>query len=123
MNLDSIDFSEELPQNGKIYLNNASVSLMPFSSIKAMSDFLVNYSSIGPDSIDSEQFLKEKLIRIRKSIADLIHCKSEEIIFTQSTTDGVNLVSTGLSLDSKSNVIIIGMYHEHHENYYPCLLL
>ena len=123
MNLDSIDFSKELPQNGKIYLNNASVSLMPYSSIKAMSDFLVNYSSIGPDSIDSEQFLKEKLIRIRKSIADLIRCKSEEIIFTQSTTDGVNLVSTGLSLDSKSNVIIRGMDHEHHANYYPWLRL
>ncbi len=123
MNLDSIDFSKELPQNGKIYLNNASVSLMPFSSIKAMNDFLVNYSSIGPDSIDSEQFLKEKLIRIRKSIADLIRCKSEEIIFTQSTTDGVNLVSTGLSLDSKSNVIIRGMDHEHHANYYPWLRL
>jgi len=123
MNLDSIDFSKELPQNGKIYLNNASVSLMPFSSIKTMSDFLVNYSSIGPDSIDSEQFLKEKLIRIRKSIANLIHCKSEEIIFTQSTTDGVNLVATGLSLDSKSNVIIRGMDHEHHANYYPWLRL
>ena len=122
MNLSSIDFSRELPTE-KIYLNNASVSLTPFSSIKKMNDFLLKYSSIGPDSIESEQFLNEKLIQIRKKIAELIHCKPEEIVFTQSTTDGVNLVANGLSLDSNSNVIIRGMEHEHHANFYPWLNL
>jgi cysteine desulfurase/selenocysteine lyase len=123
MDLDSTDFSKELPQNGIIYLNNASVSIMPYSSIKEMSDFLIKYSSIGPDSIDSEQFLKERLMRIRGKIANLVHCKPEEIIFTQSTTDGVNMVASGLSLDSKSNIIIRGGSHEHHANYYPWLSL
>ena len=123
MDLDSTDFSKELPQNGKIYLNNASVSIMPYSSIKEMSDFLIKYCSIGPDSIDSEQFLKERLMRIRKKISNLVHCKPEEIIFTQSTTDGVNMVASGLSLDSKSNIIIRGGGHEHHANYYPWLSL
>lgn len=123
MNLDSIDFSKELPHNGKIYLNNASVSIMPYSSIKEMSDFLIKYSSIGPDSIDSELFLKERLMQIRKKIANIIHCKTEEIVFTQSTTDGVNLVASGLSLDSKSNIVIRGKGHEHHANYYPWLNL
>jgi cysteine desulfurase/selenocysteine lyase len=123
MDLDSTDFSKELPQNGKIYLNNASVSIMPYSSIKEMNDFLIKYSSIGPDSIESEQFLKEKLMRIRKNIAKLINCKPEEIIFTQSTTDGVNMVASGLSTDSKSNIVIRGGGHEHHANYYPWLSL
>ena len=123
MDLDSTDFSKELPQDGKIYLNNASVSIMPYSSIKEMNDFLIKYSSIGPDSIESEQFLKEKLMRIRKNIAKLINCKPEEIIFTQSTTDGVNMVASGLSTDSKSNIVIRGGGHEHHANYYPWLSL
>jgi len=123
MNLDSTDFMQDFPQDGKIYLNNASVSLMPFSSIEAMKNFLVNYSIKGPDSIDSDVFLKEKLIRIRRTISNLIHCRSEEIVFTQSTTDGVNMVATGLSFDSKSNVVIRGMAHEHHANYYPWLRL
>lgn len=123
MNLDSTDFSKQLPQNGKIYLNNASVSIMPYSSIKKMSDFLIKYNSIGPDSIESEQFLKERLIQIRNKIANLIHCKSEEIVFTQSTTDGINIVASGLSLDSKSNIVIRGRGHEHHANYYPWLNL
>src|SRR3990172_6944174 len=76
MNLDSTDFMQDFPQDGKIYLNNASVSLMPFLSIEAMKNFLVNYSAKGPDSIDS-----------------------------------------------KSNVVIRGMAHEHHANYYPWLRL
>jgi cysteine desulfurase / selenocysteine lyase len=123
MNLDSADFSKELPQDGKIYLNNASVSLIPYVSIEAMKDFLINYNSKGPDSIESEVFLKKKLFGIRKTIANLIRCKPEEIAFTQSTTDGVNMVSNGLSFDSNSNIIIRGMHHEHHANFYPWLHL
>lgn len=123
MNLDSANFSKDLPQDGKIYLNNASVSIMPFSSINAMKNFLINYCARGPDSLDSDIFLKETLIRIRKSIANLIHCKPEEIVFTQSTTDGINIVANGLSTNSDSNVIIRGMEHEHHANYYPWLNL
>ena len=123
MNLDSVDFSKELPTKEKIYLNNASVSIMPYSSIKKMNDFLETYGMIGPDSIESEQFLKEKLMQIRKKISNLIQCKPEEIVFTQSTTDGVNIVANGLSLDSGSNIIIRGMEHEHHANFYPWLNL
>ena len=123
MNLDSANFSKDLPQGGKIYLNNASVSIMPFSSIDAMKNFLVNYCARGPDSLDSDVFLKDTLIRIRKSVANLIHCKPEEIVFTQSTTDGINIVANGLSINSDSNVVIRGMEHEHHANYYPWLNL
>lgn len=123
MNLYSVDFSKEFPQGDRIYLNNASVSLMPFSSIGAMKDFLINYCSIGPDSVDSAIFLKKTLIRIRKTIADLVQCSPEEIVFTQSTTDGVNIVANGLSYDTNSNLIIRGMAHEHHANYFPWLRL
>ncbi len=122
MNLESVDFSKELHQDGQIYLNNASVSLMPSVSIEAMKDFLIDYNSKGPDSLETEVFLKEKLLGIRKKIASLIQCKPEEIVFTQSTTDGVNIVSNGLSYDSDSNIVVRGMHHEHHANFYPWLV-
>ena len=123
MDVENEDISNDFPTGGKIYLNNASVSLMPLESIKAMTDFLVSYCSIGPDSIGSELFVTDKLRQTRKIIADLVKCQSEEIILTQSTTDGVNAVANGLSFDSKSNIIIRGMAHEHHANYYPWLRL
>ena len=59
MNLD-YDVSQDFPFKDTIYLNNASTSLMPISSIKAMTDFLVNYNEMGPDS-------KEQIITSQKS--------------------------------------------------------
>jgi len=123
MNLENNNISNDFLNDGKIYLNHASVSLMPLVSIKAMTDFLISYNSVGPDSIDSESFVTDKLRKTRKIIAELVKCQPEEIILTQSTTDGVNAVANGLSFDSDSNVIIRGMAHEHHANYYPWLRL
>ena len=123
MNSESIDIVHEFPDKDKIYLNNASVSLMPYSSIKAMSDFLVKYNSLGPDSLESQVFVKEKLFQTRKAISKLIRCQPDEVILTQSTTDGVNIVANGLSTSTSSNIIIRGMGHEHHANYYPWLRL
>ncbi len=114
---------EDFPNDGKIYLNNASVSLTPLECIRSMTDFLISYSSMGPDSIDSEPYVTEKLRSTRKIIAEIVKCQPEEIILTQSTTDGVNAVANGLSFNSNSNVIIRGGAHEHHANYYPWLRL
>ena len=123
MNLTSKDISEDFPNSDKIYLNNASVSLMPSQSIEAMKEFLVSYNSLGPDSKDSELFVTEKLQNIRKTIAKIISCQPDEVILTQSTTDGINIVANGLSFDTKSNIIIRGMTHEHHSNFYPWIKL
>ena len=123
MNLVSKDISVDFPNSDKIYLNNASVSLMPMQSIEAMKEFLISYNSLGPDSKDSEPFVTEKLDSVRKIIAKIISCQPDEIILTQSTTDGINFVANGLSFDNKSNIIIRGMTHEHHSNFYPWIKL
>jgi len=123
MNLASKDISDDFPNSDKIYLNSASVSLMPSQSIEAMKEFLISYNSIGPDSKDSETFVTEKLRNVRKIIAKIISCQPDEVILTQSTTDGINIVANGLSFDASSNIIIRGMTHEHHSNFYPWIKL
>ena len=123
MNLMSKDISDDFPVSNKIYLNNASVSLMPSQSINVMNDFLILYNSLGPDSSDSALLIEEKLNNVRKIIAKIICCKPEEVILTQSTTDGINIVANGLSFDDSSNIIIRGMTHEHHSNFYPWIKL
>ncbi|HSA76689.1 MAG TPA: aminotransferase class V-fold PLP-dependent enzyme [Nitrosarchaeum sp.] len=123
MNLASKDISEDFHNSGKIYLNNASVSLMPLQSIEAMKDFQISYNSMGPDSIDAQPFIAEKLQNVRKIIAKIINSQPEEIILTQSTTDGINIVANGLSFEKNSNIIIRGFSHEHHANFYPWLRL
>ena len=123
MNLMSKDISDDFPISNKIYLNNASVSLMPLQSINAMNDFLISYNSLGPDSKDSALLIEEKLDNVRKIIAKIICCNPEEVILTHSTTDGINIVANGLSFDNNSNIVIRGMTHEHHSNFYPWIKL
>ena len=123
MNLVSKDISDDFPISNKIYLNNASVSLMPTQSIEAMKEFLITYNSIGPDSKESEPFVNDKLRNVRKTIAKIISCQPDEVVLTQSTTDGINFVANGLSFDDDSNMIIRGMTHEHHANFYPWIKL
>ncbi len=123
MNLVHKDILDDFPKSNKIYLNNASVSLMPSQSIDAMKEFLITYNSVGPDSKLSESLVTEKLRNVRKIIAKIISCQPDEVILTQSTTDGINFVSNGLTFDNDSNIIIRGMAHEHHANFYPWIKL
>ena len=96
---------------------------MPTQSINAMKDFLISYNSIGPDSKDSESFVTEKLHNVRKIISKIISCQPDEIVLTQSTTDGINIVANGINFEPRSNMIIRGMSHEHHSNFYPWINL
>ena len=120
MNFDSI--SEEF-QTDKTYLNNASVSVMPKTSIEAMKQFLIDYSEMGPDSPESEIFIKRLWEKTRTSIAKVVKCNPDEIIITQSVTDGINIVANGMKFENDSNIIIRGGEHEHHANYFPWLKL
>ena len=120
MNFDSI--SKEF-QTEKIYLNNASVSIMPKISIEAMKQFLVSYSEMGPDSPESDIFIKDLWDNTRNAVSKLIKCEPKEIVITQSVTDGVNIVANGMNFSDNSNIIIRGAEHEHHANYFPWLRL
>jgi len=120
MNFESI--SKEF-QTDKIYLNNASVSVMPKISIEKMRQFLIDYSEMGPDSLESEIFIKELWEKTRKTVAKIVKCHPDEIIITQSVTDGVNIVANGINFENNSNIVIRGGEHEHHANYFPWLKL
>lgn len=115
-----LDFSEEFGHE-RTYLNNASTSRMPRSSIRAMGDFLSRYNEYGPDSEMSDVYVKERLNGLRKSVSLLLKCRPEEVILTQSVTDGINFVASGMDLRPGSNIITRGANHEHPANYYPWL--
>lgn len=118
MNLD-IDFSVDFSYKDRIYLNNASTSRMPKVSLEAMNEFLIKYNEYGPDSESSDSYVRERLFNLRKGISQFIKCKPEEVVFTQSATDGINFVSNGFKFKPKANFIIRGANHEHPANHYP----
>lgn len=118
MNLGS-DFTQEFPYANRIYLNNASTSRMPKSSIQAMNDFLVRYNEYGPDSESSDNYVKGLLNNLRKLISQIIKCRQEEVVLTQSVTDGINFVASGMKFKQDANIVTRGSNHEHPANHYP----
>ena len=66
MNFNDKDISNDFELSDKIYLNNASVSIMPKTSIEAMRKFLIDYNHLGPDSKESESLVTEKIRNVRK---------------------------------------------------------
>jgi cysteine desulfurase / selenocysteine lyase len=107
----------------KIYMNNGSVAPTPLSTIKAVTDAFLKYSIEGPDSKTINEFITLLMKELRNRIADLINCESEEIIFTQSTTEGINYVRNGIEWRKGDSVVIRGRTHEHYANYLPWLQL
>ncbi len=103
----------------KIYLNNGSISPTPISTIKAITDFFLRYSEEGPDSKDFNDYLDNLKKETRKRVADLIHCDIDEIIFTQSTTEGINFITNGIAWKKNDRILLRNLKNEHYSNYLP----
>ena len=90
----------------KIYLNNGSIGPVPVSTIKSITDFYLRYSEQGPDSKEFNDYLEDLKKETRKRVADLINCGDDEVIFTQSTTEGINFVTNGLAWNKGNRIFI-----------------
>jgi cysteine desulfurase/selenocysteine lyase len=104
-------------------MNNASIAPTPVSTIKAITDTFLKYSIEGPDSKIVNEFITSLTIELRSRIAMLINCEPEEIIFTQSTTEGLNYVRNGIKWKKGDSIIVRGGTHEHYANYLTWLQL
>jgi cysteine desulfurase / selenocysteine lyase len=102
-----------------IYMNNGSLAPVPLSTIKAITNFLLKFSEEGPDSKSVQEGITSLMKEVQVRIGHLINCDPEEIIFTDSTTTGLNLVSSGITWKQSDKIIIRGGPHEHRSNYFP----
>jgi cysteine desulfurase / selenocysteine lyase len=107
----------------RIYLNNGSITPLPISSIKSITDFNIRYSEVGPDSKEFNEYLDELKLETRKRIAALINGHDDEIIFTTSTTEGINMVVNGLTWKADDRLLIRNSLNEHYSNYLPWIRL
>src|ERR671910_811775 len=107
----------------KIYMNNGSIAPTPVSTIKAITDTFLKYSIEGPDTKIVNEFITLLTTELRSRIAVLINCEPEEIIFTQSTTEGLNYVRNGIEWKKGDSIIVRGGTHEHYANYLTWLQL
>jgi cysteine desulfurase/selenocysteine lyase len=119
-NIDLDDF----PLTKKVvYMNNGAIAPTPLAVIKAMTDYMVRCADGGPDSAANSEYTTSLLSEARLRLSHLINCEPEEIVLTQSTTDGINMVANGLRWQNGDAVVARGGAHEHYANYFPWLRL
>lgn len=104
-----------------IYMNNGAIAPTPLSTIKAVTDFLLKCSEEGPDSTRISDYIMSLLNELRTRVAHLINCERDEVVLTQSTTDGLNLVANGIEWKKDDSIVVRGGRHEHYANYLPWL--
>lgn len=113
-------FENRFKQDEVVYLDNASTTLKPKRVINAVNNF---YNKMTSNVFRGNHRIAEDVtIAIndaRSSIASFIHAKSNEIVFTYSCTDAINMVAVGLNLSSNSEIITSTL--EHHSNLLPWL--
>ena len=106
-----------------VYLDSAATSQKPKQVIDAMTDYYTRYNANVHRAIYElgEQATRE-YEGAREKIAAFIQAKSpNEIIFTKSTTESLNLVAYGYGVKGtlQKGDEILGTVMEHHSNHVP----
>ena len=115
---------DDFPLTKKVvYMNNGAIAPTPLAVIKATTDYMIRCADWGPDSAANSEFTTSLLNETRMRLSHLINCEPEEIVLTQSTTDGINMVANGLRWNSGDAIVVRGGAHEHYANYFPWLKL
>ena len=120
MNVERIRKDFPILDEGIIYMDSAATSLTPESVLASMQSYYRHYNAnvergVYRLSQVASQLYEEAHIKV----ADFISAKEEEIIFTKNTTEGINLVASGLVWDRKDKIVTSTM--EHHSNLMPWL--
>lgn len=105
-----------------IYLDAASTTPTPRPVIQAMCDYFDNYNAnIGRGAYGLTVKSTQEFNKARKKIAEFINSDPNEIIFTKSTTEAINIVAHGIEFEKGDNIVVPNI--EHHSNMVPWLKL
>lgn len=105
-----------------VYLDSAATSQKPASVLKALQDYYVNDNANVHRGLYKLAYnTTESFEAVRGKVADFIHAtRPEEITFTRSTTDGLNLVASSFGqmvVKPGDEILVSGA--EHHSNFIP----
>lgn len=102
---------------GIIYLDNAASSLTPEPVIEKMLEYYHSYRANVERGVHRlSQRASEEFERAHLKVAEFINARSkQEIIATRNTTEGINLVASGLRW-KKGDKIVTSIL-EHHSNF------
>lgn len=130
--LDVVKIRAEFPilkttMNGQplVYLDHAASTQKPMCVIQAVTNVWQNhYANIHRGLYDFSQKTTQAYENARKTVAHLINAQEDEIIFTRSATESINLVAaTWARTNLKKGDAIAITPLEHHANIVPWQML
>ena len=104
-----------------VYLDSAATSQKPQCVIDSMVDFMTKRNSnVGRSLYPISSEASALVAEAREKAARFINAKPEEVIFTEGTTQALNMVAASVcGTDAKGNIVITRM--EHSSNHAPWL--
>lgn len=103
-----------------VYLDSAASAQKPRVVLRAMNDFYESsYSNIHRGTCSLAVHATELYENARQKVADFIHTRSKNIIFTKGATDAINMVAAGIGQSLKPGDEILVSIAEHHANFVP----
>ena len=127
MSLQAADLRSDFPllnqSNAPIYLDSAATALKPKPVIDAINTYYSQESGTVHRAVyQLAQVASEKYSAVRDKAKAFLNAKrSDEVIFTKGTTDGINLIAATFPFKPGDEILISAM--EHHSNIVPWQLI
>jgi cysteine desulfurase/selenocysteine lyase len=117
LNVEKIRKDFPILKSGIIYLDSAASSLTPEPVLEKMLEFYHQYRANVDRGIHRlSQQASEEYEHAHAKVADFINAKSDsEIIMTRNTTEGTNIIASGLKWKKRDKVVTSVI--EHHSNF------
>jgi len=101
-----------------VYLNHAAVAPLSFPVREAVGKYMERRSLKG---IEPYPWAMEMVEETRKLLAGLIHANAEDIAFVMNTSDGLNIIASGIDWEVGDRILLNDL--EFPSNSYPFLNL
>lgn len=109
-------------KSGIVYLNSAATSLTPEPVLEAMLDYYRGFRSTVDRGLSAlSQEASQAYQDARARVARFVRGRPDGMIFTKNSTEGINIVASGLGLKKGDKVVTTLL--EHHSNLLPWMLL
>lgn len=104
---------EDLPVTRHcIYMNTGTSGPCPRPSVEAMAGLHTWINSVGPSSPEAQAKTAEVTSQLRARLAALLNCSPEEIALTHNTSEGINIVLTGLGIGPGDEIVVTDLEHD-----------
>ena len=117
-------FNEKIYGKDLVFLDSAASAQKPKAVLDAMYEMAVKeYANVHRGAYYLSEMATNDFEQARQAVADFIHARPKDIIFTRGATDAINLVAGTYGLTLKAGDEIVLSIAEHHSNLVPWQLL